>query len=219
MNCPEFETLLDAYLDGQLAGTLRLEFDAHRLNCRRCQQTVALLESAGHVIAADADVPDLPADFSARVMRDLAAPAPKTLRFPATRVAVFAAALAQIAAALLFVVLWQISTPPPAADRARDIAVQASPAADPTRPDRGTVYSSLVEGIEDHLWEMRAAGQQLTTDVLQLARYLDIRVPDEVVRESTRLAERNPWQALWDALQPGETQERSEDAGDEILSI
>ncbi len=218
MNCPEFETLLDAYLDGQLAGTLRLEFDAHRLNCRRCQQTVALLESAGHVIASDADVPDLPADFSARVLSAITTPEPKTIRFPATRVAVFAAALAQIAAALLFVVLWQYSSPPPAADRVADV-VAPPPPADRARPDQATVYSSLVEGVEDHLWEMRAAGRQLTADVLHLARYLDIRVPDEVVRESTRLAERNPWQALWDVLQPGEAVEPSQSAGEEILSI
>lgn len=219
MNCPEFETLLDAYLDGQLAGTLRLEFDAHRLNCRRCQQTVALLESAGHVIASDADVPDLPADFSARVMSAIATPEARTIRFPTTRVAVFAAALAQIAAALLFVVLWQYSSPPPVAGHVTDVVVQTPRAADPERSDEATAYGLLVEGVEDHLWEMRAAGRQLTADVLHLARYLDIRVPDEVVRESTRLAERNPWQALWDVLQPGETQERSEDAGEEILSI
>ena len=48
MNCSEAEQLFDAFLDGQLTGSLRLELDAHRLRCRRCQQTLAMMEACEH---------------------------------------------------------------------------------------------------------------------------------------------------------------------------
>jgi hypothetical protein len=216
MNCPECEQLFDAYLDGQLAGTLRLEFDAHRLRCPRCQQTLAMLEAAGHVLASDADVPELPADFTSRIMQAIDVPAPRVVRFPSARVALFAAAIVQVAAIVSFAVLWPSGRTPPVPPAPTDATARLA-GTDSEYPDRATVYSSIVEGIEDHFWEMHAAGRQLTTDVLQLARYLDIKVPDDVVRESTRVAEVNPWQALWDTLQPRAVEEPEPAVADEEI--
>jgi hypothetical protein len=219
MNCPECEQLFDAYLDGQLAGTLRLEFDAHRLRCPRCQQTLAMLEAAGHVIASDAVVPELSPDFTDRIMQAVAAPAPRIVRFPSTRVALFAAAIVQVAAVVSFVVLWPFGRTPVVPSAPTDVTAKLA-ASIAEHPDRALVYRSIVEGIEDHFWEMHAAGRQLTTDVLQMARYLDIQVPDDVVRESTKVAEVNPWQALWDTLQPREVEEPEPAVtDDEIRSI
>ncbi|MHC5035492.1 MAG: anti-sigma factor family protein, partial [Planctomycetota bacterium] len=86
MNCSECERLFDAYLDGQLAGSLRLEFDAHRLRCRRCQQTLAMLETIGNVIASDPQVPEMSVTFTDRVMRQIQPP--RRVYRPSLRVAV-----------------------------------------------------------------------------------------------------------------------------------
>jgi hypothetical protein len=178
-----------------------------------------MLETAGHVIASDSGVPDLSPDFTARVMQAVGQPAVTVIRFPTTRVAVLAAAIVQVAAIVALAVLWQFGPTTSAP------AVPAPPLAETTlatgeQPNRDTVYRSIVEGLEDHFWEMHAAGRQLTTDVLQLARYLDITVPDQVVQESAKVAEVNPWQALWDTLEPRETDEAAPAASDdEIRSI
>lgn len=68
MHCAEWEQLLDAHLDGQLSGALRLEFDAHRLHCGHCQQTLAMMEAMSNVISNDDQVPALPANFAERVI-------------------------------------------------------------------------------------------------------------------------------------------------------
>ena len=68
MNCADCEQLLDAFLDGQLSGALRLEFEAHRLRCARCRQTVVMMESMGNIIACDRREPLVSNDFTQRVM-------------------------------------------------------------------------------------------------------------------------------------------------------
>lgn len=81
MNCVEAEQLFDAHLDGELGGTLRLEFDAHRLRCGMCQQKLAMLEACEHMLAADSRTPGLRDDFVDRVMGAVATvqplPAPR----------------------------------------------------------------------------------------------------------------------------------------------
>src|SRR5512143_2502532 len=104
MICSECEQLFDAYLDGQLAGSLRLEFDAHRLRCRHCQQTLAMLEAVGHVISSDSQAPELSGDFTSRVMRQIEQP--HVVRWPMPRVALVLGAVAQIAAVLVFALVW-----------------------------------------------------------------------------------------------------------------
>lgn len=72
MNCVEAENLYDAYLDGELGGSLRLEFDAHRLRCPLCQQKLAMLEACEQIIAGDRRTPTLSDDFTDRVMAQIA---------------------------------------------------------------------------------------------------------------------------------------------------
>ena len=109
MNCGDVERLLDAHLDGQLSGSLRLEFEAHRVRCRRCQQTLAMLEACAHIIATDQRQPSLSDDFTDRLMSRIAVgAAPLRLR----RLAIGAAVALQAAAAVLFIVLmWPGQTP------------------------------------------------------------------------------------------------------------
>jgi hypothetical protein len=200
MNCSECEQLFDAYLDGQLAGSLRLEFDAHRLRCRHCQQTLAMLEAVGHVIASDSQVPELSDDFTARVMKQTRH-TPRIVRFPTRRVAIVGAALAQAAAVLLIAVYWNhAAAPVPPLDThivadAQDPTPQLTPAQEGLR-------DLIIEGVEDRIWEMHAAGRQFTNQVTQLARYLDISLPEDIARESSKMAQVNPWQGFWDGLAP-----------------
>ncbi len=72
MNCHDVEQFFDAFLDGELEGSLRLEFDAHRLRCRDCQQKLALLETCTHILSgSEPQTPELSGDFTDSVMAAL----------------------------------------------------------------------------------------------------------------------------------------------------
>jgi len=107
MNCSEAEQLFDAYLDGQLTGSLRLELDAHRLRCRRCQQTLAMMEACEHVLTADRRVPALAEDFTERVMSDAVQRRRIPGRLRSTRVAVAVGFGLQAAAVLILAIIFQ----------------------------------------------------------------------------------------------------------------
>jgi hypothetical protein len=129
MNCDEFQKLLDAHLDGELAGTLRLEFDAHRVNCAECEHSVTLLEAVSTVVAAPPRPPALPADFTDRVMAEIAVPARErgeaVRAHRGLRIALVAGALVQAAAVYMFAVMpadpsrIPVSTPPESIDVAK----------------------------------------------------------------------------------------------------
>jgi hypothetical protein len=128
MNCSEAEQLFDAYLDGQLTGSLRLELDAHRLRCRRCQQTLAMMEACEHVLTADRRVPELAEDFTERVMTDVGQRRRIPGRLRSTRVALAAGFVVQAAAVLILAIIIQ-SQPgeplpgPGAVDRPNEVLV------------------------------------------------------------------------------------------------
>lgn len=183
MNCGESERLFDAYLDGQLTGTLRLEFDAHRLRCRHCQQTLAMLESCAHLIASDRRGPSLSADFTERVMAAVSeSAAPRGRRLTATRAAFVAGAVLQAAAVVMFAV-WL--------DAGRSLAPR--PAAPPggealmARPV-GDIREMFYDTLEKYL----SASDDLTAQGRRVAQYLNISVPDPVARAVTDPTTLNP---------------------------
>lgn len=194
MNCSDCEKLFDAFLDGQLGGSLRLEFDAHRLRCRRCQQTVAMLETIGNVIANDPVVPELRADFSDRVVARIRAP--RRTRRPIMRIALVSGAVLQAAAVLLFAIYLT------AQPRSGPVATPAGLTAPVADADVQGIKDLVLERLEDRIWSMHRAGSDLTSEVRSMAQYLNIIVPDDVA-ESARALEVNPFQAFWDALLPG----------------
>lgn len=114
MNCSDAEQLFDAYLDGELSGALRLEFDAHRLRCGVCQKKLAMLESFEFVVASDDRVPAVSDDFTDRVMASIG---PRPVRLARRRrLAIFSAVALQAAAVIAFAFLWRSSggtSPPP----------------------------------------------------------------------------------------------------------
>ena len=105
MNCADFEQLLDAYLDGELSGSLRLEFDAHRLRCRGCELTVASMEAVEDVITADRPVPSLSLDFTDRVMGKIEVRKPRSTRSRNLRIAIVGGTVLQAAAVLMLALL------------------------------------------------------------------------------------------------------------------
>ncbi len=105
MHCVEIEQLMDAWLDGELSGSLKLEFDAHRLSCARCQNMLSMLEACQHVIADDA--PPAPSfDFTDRVMAQVSAPRTLKLERARWKNRWVAVGLAQVAAVAAFALLW-----------------------------------------------------------------------------------------------------------------
>jgi anti-sigma factor RsiW len=121
MNCAEAEQFFDAYVDGELSGSLRLEFDAHRLRCPLCQQKLAMMEACEHVLARDGRAPAPARDFTDRVMQEVHERRVITLHARRRRrIVATAAALPAAAAVLLFAILgWGYgdSTAAPGSDR------------------------------------------------------------------------------------------------------
>jgi hypothetical protein len=148
MNCSEAEQLFDAYLDGQLTGSLRLELDAHRLRCRRCQQTLAMMEACEHVLTADRRVPALAEDFTERVMSDAVRRRRIPGRLRSTRVAVAVGFGLQAAAVLILAIIFQSKPDQPlgesvVADRGGAARVVA---AVESGPDDGVGFPGLLGG-------------------------------------------------------------------------
>lgn len=206
MKCSEFERLVDAYLDGELSSSLRLEFDAHRLHCRRCQLLMVMMEAVETVVASDNHEPRLSDDFTERVMAGVKRSRPASLRLRPTRVAVAVAALLQAAAVLYLAVSLPGHGPAPgptsvvempaaglSAERASGGEVLARFAeADSRFARREALYDEIIRRIE-------AARANLASDLTQLARYASgFSVPEDVARASAS----NPLSWLLEALVP-----------------
>ncbi|MBU0639459.1 MAG: hypothetical protein KKB50_11390 [Planctomycetes bacterium] len=207
MNCDELEKLLDAYLDDDLAGSLRLEFHTHRLRCRRCQQTVAMMEAIGHIIASDSNTPALADDFSDQVMDRVERLQPRGKRLRATRIAVVTGVMLQAAAVLMFAIFLpaeSIDRPPV------PIVAEDSPAEAVTLVAREPLDVS--EFYRTYIYDrVQAARANLASDLDQLARYpLQITVPHDVARASADLATVSPWSGFLHAILPGGGPEDSE---------
>lgn len=205
MNCADCELLFDAYLDEQLTGSLRLEFDAHRLRCPRCQQQLALLESLGSVLASDSGVPALSGDFTDRVMAEVQRPR-RFLRLP-LRTTVVSAAVVQAAAVLAFAVLWNRPDTPaaPLMDPPRQIT-DVMALEDAVDPGSQAILDEFVRHVEDHVYTVHRAGQKVKTDLANLALYFNITLPEDVARDTARYSSADPVKWIFDLLQPQETE-------------
>jgi len=106
MTCSEAEQFFDAYLDGELASSLRLEFDAHRLRCPVCQQKLSMMEACEDLLSRDARVPPVSDDFTARVMNKIGERRLSLRRARRRRLMIGAAVALQAAAVFVIAVLW-----------------------------------------------------------------------------------------------------------------
>lgn len=198
MNCTEFDRLLDAYLDRELSGSLRIEFDAHRLRCHRCAQRVAMMQSLESALASAGDAPPLAEDMTDRVMAAIAE-RPSRRRLLSTRVAVVGGMVLQAAAVLAFAILVQprAAEEPLAGVRAvaGDSAALPKLVAEELDPVR--VHDLVLDRVENRLHHMHRAGRSFTDDVLRLARYLNVTLPDDVAQTSLNVVRANPWSAWW----------------------
>ena len=175
MNCHDVEQFFDAFLDGELDGSLRLEFDAHRLRCRECQQKLAMLETCTHILANDETAtPSLDTDFTDGVMAAIAdqeAPQPMTRRvlhkiWPAT-------ALLPAAVLLLLAFVGPRfgfqADPTEAHTTVSDLR-----AIEEAMEDRVDLYQ-LIMGEAERIW---AANHDLATDAKALPQYVMTLLPD-----------------------------------------
>lgn len=222
MNCSECEKLFDAYLDGHLRGSLRLEFDAHRLRCTHCQQTLAMLETIGNVLASDVQTPELSDDFTDRVVESLERPVPAKWSRPRLRLAVVAGAVLQAAAILMFALLWRSPAAPRGAEPEAPLmngGVTLATGMDDADPER--LRGLIFERAEDYAWEWHRAGIELTSNFVDMLRYGEVLVPDDVIRESEKIAGANPLLGIMESLVPAEEDEPEAvlPAADEIHSI
>jgi hypothetical protein len=197
MNCRDCEQLFDAHLDGALGGTLRLEFDAHRLRCQRCQQSLAMLETVGHVIGSSHDpVPALADDFTARVMGAIGQRRPLRMRLRPTRVALVIGGVLQAAAVLTFAIMLP--------SKPAGTAAPSAPAtgAAPETYAGGYLKADIFARINTRLREMSAAGRDVKWELFQLAQYANTPLPDDIARATAELGTANPWTGFLQALLP-----------------
>jgi hypothetical protein len=211
MNCAEFEQLIDAYLDGELAGSLRVEFDAHRLRCRRCQLTMVAMESVETVLANDRPLATLSDDFTERVMGAIERRRPLSLRLRPTRIALAAGALLQAAAVIFLAIYpWHGAAHDTnnAVASSSTLAARAEAGAARNlnelyqRVDRKTeLHQALVDEI---FGKLEAAGMNVATDWNQLVRYASaLPVPDDLARATDGINGANPLNVLFDVIVPG----------------
>jgi hypothetical protein len=211
MNCIDAENLLDSYLDGQLNGSLRLEFEAHRLRCRRCQQTLAMMETAAHVIATDRRMPVLPDDFTERVLSRVAARPARRLRLSPGVVA--GALLAQAAAiGLFFLVRGPGGPTPPAEPASAGLRPNPSLGAGALHFDalrarvdqREDAYEAVMRGLAAGIRNASESGRPIRPEWLELAeQYVsNFQIPESLARQSLDLAGGHAVPVLMDVLVP-----------------
>jgi hypothetical protein len=167
MKCHDAEQLFDAFLDGELTGSLRLEFDAHRLRCQTCQRKLALLEACQAALSTPHREPELPANFTDRVMRTIEGRGPthRTISLP-LRVAATALPAAAIIALFAFILRpSEMSSDEPEALVSGHVTARQSPLdramEDPTGVE---LYSYIME----QLWQAKS---NLARDVSELRKY------------------------------------------------
>ncbi len=186
MTCKQFRQLQDAYLDRTLNGALRLEVDAHRLRCQRCQQRLAVLEAIEHSIASDGDIPRLSEDFTDRVVAKVERRQPLSRRTLSIRVAFATAMMLQAAAVLFFAIVLRPGSTEvgPAALDAPDVAVNQ-----PAQPltlaaeknlDDVEVFEAIAENVEAKIRWARASGRAISDETWGTVRYLNIMLPEDV---------------------------------------
>lgn len=105
MKCSQFQQLIDAYLDNELSSNLRLEFDAHRVQCDECQRWLTMVEAVTNTVCDDRDVPALSGDFTARVLASTSESENARPRTYVWRLWTAGAAALQAAAVLTWVIL------------------------------------------------------------------------------------------------------------------
>jgi hypothetical protein len=215
MKCADCESLFDAYLDGELSGSLRLEFDAHRLRCRRCQQTLAMMETVTQVIGCDPEPPELSFDFTDRVLATVEKRRPLSIRLRSTRVAVVAGVALQAAAVLMFATMFPFN------DAVTD-PVDTPPGTNIVMTDPGQ-YDDLGDkdardALADHIREYakliefyKADGSNPATDLRNMARYASFEVTPQVAASTREAAEFSPWRLFLEMLHPRPTAPEKED--------
>jgi hypothetical protein len=210
MNCRQYEQLVAAYLDGDLAGALRLEFDAHRLKCPDCQQQLAIMEAVENTLANDDPTPPLSGTFTDRVMADIRNKRAVRRRMLPARVAIAGGMVVQAAAVLVFAIL--VAEQRPAPDQNTNLTRGT---AVPTNNEPLQIVAAdevawreiVLDKAEQRLTDMVAAGKTITGDVSLLSRYLE--VPPALAEHTEDIATASPWQVLWETVAPPATQSAS----------
>lgn len=197
MNCNEAERLFDAHLDGQLSGSLRLEFEAHRLRCRRCTQTLSLLESCTRVIASDSRIPALSDSFTDRVMSRVRQTR-MTRRLRLNRKTIAASVVLQAAAVLLFALYLrpQAPVPHPADQPLPEWLSSGLRTPGESRSEDAQVVAALGKGLLATLH----GEQPILSGVSGLSRLFELEAPGALARQSIDITASDPLTGLFRAI-------------------
>lgn len=174
MDCSQARQLFDAYLDGELTGSLKTELGAHRLRCADCRRELALLEVTGHIITSDREIGGLNDGFTDRLLACM--PRPQHARAHRYRRALYLAA-PLVAAALIAIAVsgtWRtdrgnrvageiVVAGPDLLDLWASEAAQSrrTPESNPAADARATELDRLFGQMRENLAAKRQAGESV----------------------------------------------------------
>lgn len=222
MNCRDFEQLFDAYLDGELGGAMRLEFDAHRLRCTQCQRSLAMMQSIGSAITAQEPGPIMSAEFTDRVMAQIAAREPALRRRRIFRLVGSGVGLTGIAAAVFLAFTWnpaKVASDPVATLDANRGTLVAANDGEAKEARAAEIRDLLGKRMEERLGTLHSAGREVTADYLLWKQYFNnITVPEYIARAASQLVEAAPMSLLQIAL-PDDSEDTGVDLGADEYSL
>ncbi|MEE9295377.1 MAG: hypothetical protein V3W34_10510 [Phycisphaerae bacterium] len=202
MNCDHARNLFNRHLDGELSPSLETELAAHRLHCSQCRHELALMEVAGHVIAADTDGSEsLDRGFTDRLLACIETQPASGVRMWSRRRWIRGAGLA--AAAAIILTVWMVQPRPQVAGVIHDMPVLTAEQPDVQNDpaEFGQTADTLVKQVED-TWTTRADSAQSLIQLsrLSLQQFLDQFPAEEPQREAETTGPTQP--GSFDELAP-----------------
>ncbi len=154
MNCRQFEHFLDQYLDGDLGGSLKLEFEAHLVDCKPCGHLYAMMDAVGAIIATPApDEPKLSKGFADRVLAQHREREARPVKFRKTLYRITAAAgVVLVVTGTLFYSLNRSALP---ADRVGRGSLMAYRTDERNRQEINQWLAGTLEQAGSSLWELK----------------------------------------------------------------
>ena len=185
MNCESARNLFNKHLDGELSPSLETELAAHRLQCSQCRHELALMEVAGHVIAADGGGNEiLNQGFTDRLLACIDTQPETSLRVWYYRKWVRGSGLAAAAAVGIALLAWMFKPGPQIAGVTHTMppspAVQLDVEEHPL--EFGRTAETLVKQVED-TWATRVDS---ANSLFQLSRSSIQQILDQPLTEGLR---------------------------------
>ncbi len=167
MNCRQFEHFMDQYLDGDLGGSLKLEFEAHLVDCEACGHLYAMMEAAGAILSAPSpDEPRISSGFADRVLAEVNSRRARPVKFRRILHRISAAAGIVLVITGMFVYSLNRGTSSPGPKTAGTLMASRT-TDDKGRQDINQWLAGALEEAGSNLWELKELQSAAVSQVKQ----------------------------------------------------